>query len=273
MIAVNTPIELYKNIWVKREDLACPPPGPPFSKIRGLEAKLLSLQKSGINTVGYMDTSVSMASWGVSYFCQQFGMHAVIFYPNYKMGFKDNLEKHIKIWKDFGAEIIPLDKPQRQKINFYRAKNILLKNWPNAFMLEQGFPYQESVEETAKQVKLLPKNLFGGSIVISIGSGVICSGVVKGLLNYGEGETIVFGITVSPKDLPSMEKKIRTRSNDIFSSVPLVLIDSKYEYTQIVEMEIPFSCNLYYDAKAWEWLIKHEKELKQPIIFWNIGGN
>jgi 1-aminocyclopropane-1-carboxylate deaminase/D-cysteine desulfhydrase-like pyridoxal-dependent ACC family enzyme len=268
----NTPVEQYGTIWVKREDLACNPPGPPFSKIRGLEAKLFALLKEGIKIVGYCDTSVSMAAWGVSYFCQQFGMMAIIFYPKYKEGNnRENLEDHIKKWQEFGATIVPIDKPQRQKINWYRARNILLKNWPNSFMLEQGFPYNESVTETAKQVKLIPEKLLDGTIVISVGSGVICSGVVKGLLELDK-DTLLYGITVSPKDLDGMEKKIRTRSNDVFGIVNLELINGGYEYTQMENMEVPFNCNKFYDRKAWNWLIKHEKELKEPILFWNIGG-
>jgi len=272
MIAIDTPIEQYEGIWVKREDLACAPPGPPFSKIRGLEAKLFALTKIGTNAVGYMDTSVSMAGWGVSYFCQQFNMTAVIFYPKYKdTAGRENLEEHIQKWKEFGATVVPLDKPQRQKINWYRARKVLKEGWPNAFMLEQGFPYKESIEETAKQVHLIPKELLGGSIVISIGSGVICSGVTRGLLEL-ESDTKIYGITVSPKDLDGMEKKIRTRSNDVFGQVDLELINGGYEYTQTEDIETPFNCNKYYDAKAWAWLVRHQEELKKPLIFWNIGG-
>ena len=272
MLTVDTPVEKYGNIWVKREDLACPPPGPPFSKTRGLEAKLLSLKADGIKVVAYCDTSVSMGGVAISYFCQQFGMTAIIFYPKYKEGNnRENLEDHIKKWQEFGATIVPLDKPQRQKINWYRARNILLKNWSNSFMLEQGFPYKESVNETAKQVKLLPEKLFDGTIVISVGSGVICSGVVKGLLELDK-DTPLYGITVSPKDLDGMEKKIRIRSNDVFGTVNLKLINGGYEYTQTEDMKVPFNCNRYYDSKAWHWLIEHEKELKEPILFWNIGG-
>jgi len=272
MLTVDTPVEKYGNVWVKREDLACPPPGPPFSKTRGLEAKLALLNAKGIKIVGYMDTSVSMGGIAVSYFCQQFGMTAIIFYPQYKEGNnRENLEDHIKKWQEFGATIVPLDKPQRQKINWYRARNILLKNWPNSFMLEQGFPYKESVNETAKQVRLLSKNILNGTVIISVGSGVICSGVVKGLLDF-DTDTTIYGITVSPKDLIAMEKKIRVRSGDIFETVNLKLINGGYEYTQTEDMEVPFPCNRYYDRKAWNWLIKNKENLKDPVLFWNIGG-
>lgn len=277
----NTPVEKYGDIYVKREDLSISPPGPPFSKIRGLEAKMVSLLGEGIKTVGYMDTTVSMASWGISYFAKQFGMTAVIFYPQYKDGTNhENLEKHIGIWKDFGATVIPLDKPQRQKINWYRARKKLMESWPNAFMLEQGFPYKESVAETAKQVMLLPREVLGGTIVISVGSGVICSGVLQGLFEISDvqdpiiegSNTRVCGITVSPKNLKLMEKKIRDRTDDIFEMITLDLFDGRYEYTQTEDMEVPFNCNRYYDRKAWKWLLDNRNDLENPVLFWNIGG-
>ena len=46
----NTPIEKHCGIWVKREDLCCPPPGPPFSKVRGVVEHIAASQthlKSG----------------------------------------------------------------------------------------------------------------------------------------------------------------------------------------------------------------------------------
>ena len=64
----NTPIKKYKvdghEIIVKREDLACLPPGPPFAKVRGLYPVLQKLKEKGVKIFGYMDTSISMAGWG-----------------------------------------------------------------------------------------------------------------------------------------------------------------------------------------------------------------
>ena len=79
---VTTPtIKMALNgvpVYVKREDQYEPPipltytdpvefPPPPFAKTRGLLPHLQALRERGVETVAYMDTSISMASWGVSY--------------------------------------------------------------------------------------------------------------------------------------------------------------------------------------------------------------
>ena len=62
----NTPIERHyikgKPVYVKREDLCANkyPDAPPFSKIRGLEQELAQLKRKGFQTIGYVETSVSM---------------------------------------------------------------------------------------------------------------------------------------------------------------------------------------------------------------------
>jgi 1-aminocyclopropane-1-carboxylate deaminase/D-cysteine desulfhydrase-like pyridoxal-dependent ACC family enzyme len=183
---ISTPTEkINEDLFVKREDLACPPPGPPFGKVRGLYPVLQKLKRKGVTTVSYMDTSISMAGWGVSYFAKELGMKSIIFYPEYKE-FKHNQEEYIKKWHEFGAEVYPLDKPNRQQINWYRARKKLLDISPNAVLLPQGLPFQETVEsvssEVAKNWVIFDKMK---SVTVSVGSGVMLSGIVKGLSEVG----------------------------------------------------------------------------------------
>jgi 1-aminocyclopropane-1-carboxylate deaminase/D-cysteine desulfhydrase-like pyridoxal-dependent ACC family enzyme len=285
-IIQDTPTELIKlkdlPVYVKREDLACPPPGPPFAKVRGLYPRLLSLKQKGITTVGYMDTSVSMATWGISYFAQKLGMKSVVFYPKYKDGLKCEQEKQIEKWKKFHAEVICIEKPNRLKINYYRAKKILLERFPHSEMLEQGLPFSETITQVTRQVSLLPKESLGGTIVMCVGSGVMTAGVLKGLslmLNKNQSQTVI-GIIVAPKNLEMKKKDIIKKSGLIIgqgffsiNNIKLELIDIGYEYEQTEEIECPFPCNKYYDRKAWKWLCDHLINLTPPIVFWNIGGD
>ena len=59
---LHTPVEEYDfagcRFLVKREDLCTQPPGPPFSKIRGLMKRLQALKDQGIKYVGYVETNV-----------------------------------------------------------------------------------------------------------------------------------------------------------------------------------------------------------------------
>ena len=162
MIIVDTPVESYQikgqEIWVKREDLSCESPGPPFAKVRGLYLVLKKLKENGIKTVGYMETSISMAGWGISFFCKRLGMKAVIFMPNYKDGLRHNQELQVSKWKEFGADIIHINKPNRMSINFYKARNILLDKYTSSVMLPQGMPFEETVQEVCKQASSVVPN-------------------------------------------------------------------------------------------------------------------
>ncbi len=88
MIKNNTPVESYKcqglSVLVKREDLCVKKHGPPFSKVRGIYDHLYALKKKGVTTIGYTETSISMAGWGLAWIGRCLGMRVVIYNPQYK---------------------------------------------------------------------------------------------------------------------------------------------------------------------------------------------
>lgn len=269
-LIVSTPIEkICDDIYVKREDLSCPPPGPPFGKVRGLYPVLSKLKNEGIKIVSYMDTSISMAGWGVSYFCKELELKSVIFYPKYKE-FRHNQEKYIEKWSEFGAEIIPLDKPNMQSINYYRAKKILTEKYPNSIILPQGLPFNETIDNVSDEIKKDFESYNNiKSVVVSVGSGIMCVGILRGLSSLGLLPD-VYGVFVAPKKVDTYTKKIFKHIPSGYSK--LHFSETKYEYTDKEEMEIPFPCNPYYDAKAYKWMIDNIDSLKKPILFWNIGA-
>lgn len=283
----DTPIEKMElkgfPLYVKREDLSCSYPGPPFAKVRGVYLKLLKLKESGIETVGYMETSLSMASWGISYLSRKIGLKVVVFYPKYKEGYRYEQEKQLKKWKEFNVEFYPIEKPGRQKINTYIAKKKLLELYPNSIMLDQGLPFEETVEEVSKQIDLCPKEILGGSLIVSVGSGTILSGIIKGLINnlHLEKTMNIYGITAFPQNIKTKKHKIEKMSKTFLNkwgffsnkNINLILLDLGYKYEQKEEIECPFPCSKYYDRKAWKWLNENIEKLTQPIIFWNIGGD
>lgn len=283
----DTPIEEYEidqgRVFVKREDLACSYPGPPFAKVRGLLPNLIRLKQEGIDTIGYMETTISMAGWGISYFCRELDLNAVIFYPCYKdKNIRENQEFQIEKWKEFGAKIVPLENPNRMKINFYRAQKRLKESNPNCYMLPLGLPFPETVQEIAKQIALFDQKY--ESIVICIGSGTMAAGVLRGL-NDKKMTSTVYGIFCAPKNIENMHKKILASANLDNSSrkgfnilkksniSSLNLYNEGYEYTQKEEIKCPFPCNPYYDRKAWAWLLRNYDSLKKPVLFWNIGSD
>jgi hypothetical protein len=65
----NTPLEDHLatlGLLVKREDLSCPPPGPPFSKTRGVLAHVRARYDEGVRLFGVLDTAHSQAGHAVA---------------------------------------------------------------------------------------------------------------------------------------------------------------------------------------------------------------
>lgn len=275
---LDTPIELHtingKEFLVKREDLACQSPGPPFSKVRGLVEHLLKLKRSGITTVGYVETSISMAGWGVAWATKQLGMKSVIFDPQYSCdkyaGYLTH-ELHRLKWIEHGAEIIKIYSGMA-KVNYNICKRRLREEFSDSVMLPLGLPLEETVDQTAKQTIGLPE---AASLVICVGSGTIAAGVLKGLRH---SDVKVYGITCrETKDVRRKMSLIVNKAGifqeGIFADkVKFELINPGYSYTWAVEIETPFPCNKYYDTKALAFLLEHYNRLEKPILFWNIGG-
>jgi len=61
VIVSGTPVEqVDERIWVKREDLCCPLPGPEFAKIRGVYSHIKNRPE---DVIGVLDTYHSKAGW------------------------------------------------------------------------------------------------------------------------------------------------------------------------------------------------------------------
>lgn len=271
-----TPVETYNGIFVKRDDLCFPAPAPTFSKCRGLIPHLQKLKEKDINIIGYTETSISMAGWGVAWACKKLGMKAVIFDPQYK-NTPETLIYHRSKWEEFGAEIIPI-KAGMAKVNWNISKNILLKKYPiHSLLLPLGLPLMETIQETAKELKETLKELPKiNTCIINVGSGTIASGIWKGM-NEMKYECIIYGIMGRTGDVERKYKSIQQKTKIVFDlfSFPyskFIMIDPGWKYTQKSNINCPFPCHPYYDLKAWQWLMENKKNLNPPILFWNIGS-
>lgn len=275
---IHTPTEGVRvrglRVSVKREDLSTPPPGPPFSKIRGLREHLVSLSARGIEDVGYMETSISMAGWGIAYLCSQLRMRATIYYPRYKGGLRHNQGWMMEKWQDFGATIVPLDKPNMQSVNFNRARKMFKQIRPGGIFLPLGLPLSETVDIMAREVvEGCDHDDLSGSIVCCVGSGTMLAGILRGVASLHLSPAI-FGILVAQKNSARMLEKVIDRAGilRIGALLKLNIVDAGYEYTTPENYPCRFPCNRYYDRKAWRWLAENVDHLERPVLFWNIGG-
>ncbi len=272
----DTPTEKYNGFYVKREDLACLPPGPPFAKVRGLYYGLKEMKSRGIDTVGYYETSVSMATWGVAYLCQELGMKAVVYYYKYKDGPKYNQEKQFKIWKRFNVIVHINKQPQMQKIHESMSKRKFLEKYSKGEFLPAGLKFDQTVQEVSKQVENVPKKALGGTIVICTGSGMMASGVLNGIYKYSNKKQNIIGVIVHPKSVTNLKKKIIKRVGVLpillNNRINFKVIDYGYIYTKREDCKTEFSCCPYYDKKAYKYMVDNYKQLKKPVLFWNIGS-
>jgi len=284
LIRKNTPIETYdvrgRTVYVKREDLCTEPPGPPFSKCRGLYAKLKKMRDEGVEVVGYVETPISMAGWGVAWIAKKLGLKAVIFDPQYLHTPPATILIHREKWKQYNPDIIPITAGMTC-VNQHIAKKMLKKEYGRkAVMLPIGIPFQETIEETSKEfLRLVGKKpwLFLKHIVVCVGSGTICSGLLKALQGIG-GDIELIGVMAYDKNMRKKRKSIFIKAGakdqgTLFpSKVDFRLVNEKWEYTESSTVDCPFPCHAYYDLKAWEWLVKNIHTLKGTVLFWNIGS-
>ncbi|GAG05798.1 unnamed protein product, partial [marine sediment metagenome] len=241
---------------------------------------LAALKKSGVEVVGYSETSISMACWGLSWAANHQDIKVLAFMPKYKHRQPPLLEYHRSMWEALGAETRPIEKPSRGSINFYRSRAILRDEFGDrAQMIVMGMPFPETTLETTKQVLLTPELADCRSLVINIGSGVICAGVLKGIDSKYPGMVKVYGVAARYYD---SSRSINSRTDVVHWKAGLVkggllgplfqFANTRHEYTAPCEVEAPFPCNPFYDKKAWEWLVNNYDDIEKPVMFWNIGA-
>lgn len=274
LIVNNTPWEDYQlngvTIHVKREDMACSHPGPNFSKIRGL-ANWINKLPAGA-PVGVLDTFHSHGGWGVSYLCAAANRPCYVFYPVFV---KDNgLRYQQQMAQELGSILIGLP-AGRSAILYHTAKRQLAQLTDGAgIMVPNALKVKETIEASALELlEFTPLELTYGTWVVSVSSGTICAGVVKGLaqLTGGEGVKVVAHMGYS-RSLEAVHSYI-SKSADEPELPPIEVVDEGYEYKDKVDnADIPFPCNQYYDAKTWRWLERNVGGLEQPVTFWNVGG-
>ena len=280
MIVDYTPVHVYKVdhrfVWVKREDLCTQPPGPPFSKCRGLYVHMKNLRdKKGIKIVGYVETPISMAGWGVAWCAKLLGMKAVIYEPQYKQGPPSMMLLHKHHWQEFDVILEPVP-AGRTCVNQHIAKKLLeIKYGSSAHLLPIGIPSEETVDETGEEWRRTIER-YGKfhHTVICVGSGTICAGILK-VLQPDEGQLI--GVLAYSKNLNKKYKSIFNKAH--IGNEPLLrkdldfqLIDPGWKYTESADIPQIFPCHRYYDLKAWQWLVENLDKLKGRVLFWNIGS-
>lgn len=266
-LMTRTPIEAHPEygLWVKREDLSCPPPGPPFSKTRGVYAHMLKLQQP---LVGVLDTYHSQAGHAVAHFAKMLGKRCLNFYPEYKHD--KAMRSNQLAAQALGAELRPL-KAGRSCVLFHEAKR--LTEAAGGYMMPNALKLWESVEETAKEV--LYTDLTGiEGILVPSSSATLAAGVLKGLVDVGRLDMRVIIHLGYTRPLGAVMEYV----HGLVPQYPMsniTIVDEGYQYADKARdgATPPWPCNPYYDLKAFRWWDKarHGTGWNGKMMLWNIG--
>ena len=276
MLQHNTPVEDYRaqyGLLVKREDLSCPPPGPPFSKTRGVYAHVASRPEK---VIGVLDTFHSQAGHAVAQACALLGKRCINFYPVRKADQFKALQPQQLAARDLGAALVWME-AGRSAILYHRAKKLLAED-ADSYMMPNALKLPEMISETAREVQYtlasqdIPRTL---PVLIAISSGTIAAGVIKGFQQLGrepkfilhqgydrpQGATLAYmekmgGINLSPG-----------------SDLDVELVNEGYSYGDVAKVgEVPpWPCNRFYDLKAFRWWLREGRARFGEALLWNIG--
>jgi hypothetical protein len=255
----DVPVQEYiisnKQVFVVRDDLCSPFPGNNNSKSRGVYAFLKNIDSE---VVGVLDTRISRGGWSTAWIGAHLGKKVYI-YTNRK--YIDHFFRLMAKLHD--ATIIPIDIYQVQ-VGYYMMKKEIEKN--NGVML----PLYLKLPETSHEVYKVALNVFSRydvrEVVVSVGTGTIASGIVKAI----DSNVKVYGI--SHKNI-LLKDRYRWIKNLSGKEDGITLIKMNYTYGEAnYNVNPPFPCDLYYDRWAWQWLVENISKLREPILFWNIGG-
>jgi 1-aminocyclopropane-1-carboxylate deaminase/D-cysteine desulfhydrase-like pyridoxal-dependent ACC family enzyme len=285
----DTPIEVYqigkRDIYVKREDLCAPTGWPPFSKIRGLWAYLSRRKAEGLHTVGYVETSISMAGWGVCCAAVELGIKPVIFDPQFTTVRPEHklLDYHRKQWNSFeSADIIGIP-AGRAKVNWYQARATLATRYgtKGVELLPLGIPLEETVMEAAHQYDIACVEMISltgrlpGTTICCVGSGTIFAGLLQAHAKVNpRGRLIGVMCRKGNKEqkLAQCYKKAGVMRGGLLGGWDFAsIVDQGWQYTEPSTLPCPFPCHPYYDLKAWQYLGSGTYYAPEPILFWNIG--
>jgi hypothetical protein len=300
----GTPLEDHlqaAGLLVKREDLSCPPPGPPFSKTRGVLRHVQARYAEGVRTFGVLDTSHSQAGHAVAQACRHVGAKCLNFFPVFKRELTlarpaEGLHLAIPNKDGDGEVYAPLRPPSlralelgaemrplwagRSAVLFHQAKKQTLE--AGGYMMPNALKLPETVEETAREVERTFERaskehyrwLSTAPWVVASSSGTIAAGVVAGLHRMRGDPPLVIVHMGYDRPEDAVTKYIREKSGQ--PNARLKIVQEGYAYADQARGGEgapipPWPCNPFYDLKALRWWLKDGRRIHTQAVLWNIG--
>lgn len=274
MDLIQTPIEEYelkgKKVWVKRDDLVGDGINyPRWAKIEGIRQILRSPAVDKSKPLTHLSVYGSWTGWVLSGLCKEEGIEFISSYPETKKFPPHLIEKVL----GNGGKINPL-KPNIMAILNNRVKKQATENgWQ---MLPYAFNHPMYITYMGSRMKEVLKDNDFDHLVVSMGSGVTCSGLITSFLHYTDWQDVVsnrrqvHGITMS--SIKSTRKILE--QNGAGGNNNIHIYKSPFAFDDMmVDYSVPFDCNEFWDKKMWFWLEENIGKLDGKVLFWNIGGS
>jgi len=262
----HTPIEEYevrgRCIYVKRDDLFGQLPAPPLGKLRGMRAVVRKLYTDGVRLIGCWDTRVSRLGEGLAAVASEFeGLQTIVGYP---VKAAEPVPRQITAAERLGSTIMPL-RGNVTPICFAQAKRRIEKL--GGMILPFGLECESAVAAVAAEAARTPAGLLeGGTLVLCAGSGVTLAGLLRGLPVLPQRIVALS----SGRALRTIRACVQRHSGPLPKQVSLR--EASMPYYASPDITAPFPCHPNYDLKAWSLLTRRIRNLRSPVLFWNIGA-
>lgn len=275
MDLIQTPIEIHaigdRKIHVKRDDLV----GdgvifPRWAKIEGIRRILESDAIDRNRPLTHLSVYGSWTGWVLSRLCMELGMEFISAYPDSR----SYPEKILEIIDGNGAILYPM-KPNMMKILDNKLRGVAKqKGWqilPYAFNHPSYIKYMQS-----RMHEVLMQSNYD-HLVVSMGSGVTSSGLIREFLQYSSWKDIlqnkrqVHSVTMS--SIKSTQKILNENLAGDMNNIHIYTSEFAFDDMMDDVMDYPFDLNEFWDRKTWYWLSQNVDSLDGEILFWNIGGS
>jgi 1-aminocyclopropane-1-carboxylate deaminase/D-cysteine desulfhydrase-like pyridoxal-dependent ACC family enzyme len=262
----HTPIECCcldaREVFVKRDDLYARPPAPPIAKMRGLRAILERVDRAGGQLVGCFEASQSRIGHGLAAACTEYpDLRCIVAFPRVK---NRPLPQSVLEAERLGARTLPI--PSNIVAISYRQAARVVSN-EGGWMIPFGFECPEAIQAVEEEARRLPRHLVhGGTLVVACGSGVTLAGLLRGL--RGQPARII-GVSVG-RSVENIRRCLARHVDRVSSSVEIRPPTRRYRDRPPIDA--PFPCDARYDLKAWEVIVHEIASLRDPVLFWNVGG-
>jgi hypothetical protein len=114
-------------------------------------------------------------------------------------------------------------------------------------------------------------------LVVSIGSAVTASGLIREFLQYTSWKDILKNRrqvhTITMSSIESTKKILNENKAGDLNNIHIYKSDFAFDNMMDDITEYPFDMNEFWERKMWYWLEQNIEKLDGKILFWNIGGS